>query len=660
MLLQLLSLLFALNAHGEDVTLQPLAFQDAPATSSAASISREPVCDTDEQRHGVQLRINSDQSGELQNEEQCWISPLDSNLRCAVWRDFRLGFRQIGIGVSTDGGQTWEDRLLPFADQLFTWQSDPDLAWNRDGTLYLTTLDFTQGAGNTLTLYASDDAGQTFTYRGNTGIAHESEFFDDKQLLCCDRSGTDSDGVLHMTWSRFDYTGEFTTNYILHSRSLDEGETWSEPQLLSSESVQWSVPMVGASGEVYVGWVDYSTSSIRWALSTDAGETFADQQLLRGVTQVQANLNGEIRSYSFPAWEADLGHGPNRGRVHLCYMDQSSGDADLWYSHSDDMGTSWSEDIRLNSDEWANGLDQFHPWMSVDDEGAVHVIWYDRRHDPDNYLIDLYYRCSVDGGESWGPEIRITDSGFDPRAGTDRAGLLGEYLGLATGGGQVQLAFTDTRLGDQDVWGAAFPRPQAPVVTPCGPPCGPVEDTQAFLAELAAGNVGLTISDHDGGEMTISWFAGWMFWSETVALVPGDTLVCHPSIANLEDFTEDELVLYYTVHDGLHVVNPMGEDCAWELDLTSIDGVPVQPGSLQLDAWPNPFNPLLNISLEGGLGPGYLRIHDLQGRLVMQHDLQTSVDQHLQWDASGMASGVYLLAVLRGEHMLHQKVLLLR
>ena len=44
---------------------------------------------------------------QLNNEEQVFICPTDSNIIIANWRDFRLGYRQIGIGRSTDGGQTW-------------------------------------------------------------------------------------------------------------------------------------------------------------------------------------------------------------------------------------------------------------------------------------------------------------------------------------------------------------------------------------------------------------------------------------------------------------------------------------------------------------------------------------------------------------------------
>ena len=38
----------------------------------------------------------------LQNEEQVFVCPTDGDYVLATWRDFRLGYRQCGIGRSTD------------------------------------------------------------------------------------------------------------------------------------------------------------------------------------------------------------------------------------------------------------------------------------------------------------------------------------------------------------------------------------------------------------------------------------------------------------------------------------------------------------------------------------------------------------------------------
>ena len=56
---------------------------------------------------------------QLNNEEQVFLSPIDSNIIIANWRDFRLGYRQVGIGRSIDGGLIWTDSLVKQSMQVF-------------------------------------------------------------------------------------------------------------------------------------------------------------------------------------------------------------------------------------------------------------------------------------------------------------------------------------------------------------------------------------------------------------------------------------------------------------------------------------------------------------------------------------------------------------
>jgi hypothetical protein len=77
------------------------------------------------------VRINSDATTELQNEEMIVVSPLADSVLLSVWRDFRLGFRRVGLGISHDAGHTWQDSLetvLPLYRS-----SDPGAAVDRQG-----------------------------------------------------------------------------------------------------------------------------------------------------------------------------------------------------------------------------------------------------------------------------------------------------------------------------------------------------------------------------------------------------------------------------------------------------------------------------------------------------------------------------------------------
>lgn len=429
---------------------RPLALRDVPPPLAGAA-GHSTVLE-----YPVQ-RINSDESGWLQNEEQCVILPGAPAQRVAAWRDFRLGYRQIGLGTSTDGGASWNDRLLEPELQLYPWQSDPGLTWNSAGAVFLVLIDYLPDGPNALVVHRSQDGGQTFTRQGLASDQPTGEIFEDKELIACDRSGSPWEGALHMVWTRFDYT-QGTQTRIHHCRSLDQGATWSVPQPISGTGVQWPVPVVGAAGELYAAWLSWSRGGIEFSRSLDGGLTFSPAALLFNTNLFSEELNGQVLTFAYPALDADLSGGGHHGRLHLLHADRQGADLDLFYSHSDDQGASWSPPLRFNGDAPDNGADQFHPWITVDEQGRVHALWYDRRHDlPGNLLIDVYYRMSPDGGESWLEEQRITTESFDPGAGSARAGLLGEYLGLAASQGQVQLVYTDTHLGDQDVWGCAFP-----------------------------------------------------------------------------------------------------------------------------------------------------------------------------------------------------------
>ncbi len=102
---------------------------------------------------------------ELQNEEQIWICPTDSTAVIAVWRDFRLGYRQVGIGREFVPG-FWLDSLISPSMQIFSWQSDPTLTADRDGNFYMSVLDYQPGNhddSSHISFLKSTDKGITWT-----------------------------------------------------------------------------------------------------------------------------------------------------------------------------------------------------------------------------------------------------------------------------------------------------------------------------------------------------------------------------------------------------------------------------------------------------------------------------------------------------------------
>ncbi len=394
-------------------------------------------------------KINSDTTVELQNEMQVAVNPLDPDNLVAVWRDFRLGYRRVGVGYSFDGGLNWTDTLLD--SYFYTRHSDPGITWDRQGNFYTVILSYEDTSSpNGLFVTKSIDGGVNWNVPvvavdGVPGV------FEDKELIACDRSGGSHDGNVYVSWARFYDT------QIYNVRSTDGAQSFQTPIRISDNGgVQWPVPVVGADGTLVVAWVDLYDPSIMLDRSFDGGVSFGNDIQLTDLYTGSVDLNGNIRSYSFPAMDCDIFGGPHHGRFYVAYMDRQGSDYDIYFRYSDDNAVTWSPPLRINDDAESNGRDQFHPWLTVSADGAISVIFYDRRNDPANYLMDLYFTQSLDGGLSWSENRRVTTVSSDPNAGS-RAGLIGEYIGLAaSSAARVHPTWTDTREGNQDVYTAVI------------------------------------------------------------------------------------------------------------------------------------------------------------------------------------------------------------
>ncbi len=437
----------------------------------------------------LNIKINNDATTEVQNEEQIVMNPNDTTNLVAVWRDFRVGYRQVAYAYSFDGGLTWGQDL--FVEPEYIWDSDPGITVDTAGNFYAVILSFNSTSEpNGLFVYKSTDGGVTWSdpvtvINGVPGV------FEDKELIACDRSGGPYTDNLYVAWARF-----YSTQ-ILMCRSTDEGNSFVGPVTISDmNGVQWPVPCVGPNSEVYVAWVQYSPGAIRFDCSTDGGETFGTDITIQNVSFVSGYIYGDIMVFSFPAIDVDITGGPYNGNIYVAYMDYASGntDTDIYFTCSTDGGNSWSQKIRINDDPLNNGCDQFHPWLFVAPDGNIIVVFLDRRLDSGNLLMDLYMTTSTDGGNSWSSNERITTVSSDPTAGsvfstsnqplnkfpikinhpvilTGRAGLIGEYIGVtASSINDIHPIWTDTRFGNQDVFVG-------------------VKDTSSYVQEYSSDNI---------------------------------------------------------------------------------------------------------------------------------------------------------------------------
>jgi hypothetical protein len=402
----------------------------------------------------LNVRINSDNSGQLQNEQQVWINPYDQDNVVAVWRDFRFGYRRIGVGYSFDGGLTWTDELLPVG--LLPWHSDPGLTYDLNGNFYAMTLSLNASSTSSgFEIFRSTNGGLSWE-DPVWAIQSGSDVFEDKEMIACDRApDSPYQGNLYISWTRFSDHNRRTDCCFI--RSIDGNQNWDPPIIISDNpTLQWPLPVVGAGGTVYVAWVSYRYSQIRLDRSFDGGETWGDDIIVTNCYEPSTLLNGDIMVFSFPAMDADITGGRYHGNLYVAYMDKTNYDRDIYFRKSTDQGETWSNAVRINDDEWDNGCDQFHPWLTVDENGVLTAMFYDRRNDEQhNLLYDIYCTQSFDGGDSWTDNVRVTTESSDPTAGgTVLAGLIGEYSGVSLKNGWANFVWTDFRNNEQDTYGA--------------------------------------------------------------------------------------------------------------------------------------------------------------------------------------------------------------
>jgi len=400
------------------------------------------------------ILINHDSTDQVQNEEQIAVNPTQGDNLVAIWRDFRLGYRRVGIGYTLDGGKSWLDTLL--VDPHYPRQSDPALTVDAEGNFYAiaATFNWESLPGWGIALWKSTDGGRSWTapilvldQPNERPQYHTSK-------IACDRTEGIFQGYLYVAAARM---WDYGHGEIVVARSTNGGASFDPLVQVSDQQVPFNfIPSlsVGPDGTLYVAWLD-GKPSLLIDRSTDGGMTFGQDRTISSLTaSAWTFINGEIAIYPYPTLDVDITGGPYNGYLYVAYVDYNGTDMDIFFRRSTDGGNTWGDEIRLNDDPAGNGRDQFHPWLVVDRNGNINVVFYDRRNDPSNLLVDVYFTQSRDGGESFLPNRRITTTSFDPTAGPIRAGLLGEYIGVTAQDGYVHSVWTDTRNGNQDVYTA--------------------------------------------------------------------------------------------------------------------------------------------------------------------------------------------------------------
>ena len=318
---------------------------------------------------------------------------------------------------SSDGGESWTQALDVAPG---SGEGDPDLAFGPGGRAYLIEM----GAGEDL-LHRSPDGGRSWEEPTPVEIG-------DRPFLAVSGAGTEHPGRVYVhsssrtepldggrgenavTVLRTDSGG---SEVVSRERMHVDGDRYvlgtGESAVLSDGTAVFLYPERRDESEI--GRYESMTgpdpratrepnARLKALVSPGGAEGFGPARTVSN----WYHRFGRGRSAMIPALAADTSTGPFRDRLYAAWTDFRSGEGQILLSHSEDRGRSWSDPIVVNR----GGGPAFHPMLAVNDEGVLGVAWYDRRGSPSGLGYSVRFAASVDGGETVGPSVRVSDGAF--------------------------------------------------------------------------------------------------------------------------------------------------------------------------------------------------------------------------------------------------------
>jgi len=394
--------------------------------------------------HQVNVNGNGENIvGDAANEPSLAIDPTNQDRIVIGWRQFgnrNSSFRQAGWAYSHNAGKSWN---FPGSIDATSFRSDPVLASDADGNFYYNSL-FVNGNNFSCTVFRSFDGGVTW----DQGTFAQGG---DKQWMCIDQGDGTGRGNVYAAWNTsFSVcNGDFTASY-------DGGNTYISCLALPM-SPRWGTIAVGPDGEVYISGVLFSgigvvkSSTIQNALATPEFD-FANTVNLGGFVSSSTGPN-PVGLLGQVYVATDTSTGPNRGNVYmLASVSGSQTDIlDVMFSRSEDGGETWSSPVRVNDDQAGNDAWQWFGMMDVAPNGRIDVFWNDTRNNLGTFISELYYAYSNDGGRTWSSNVAVSPS-FDPHLGWPQQQKIGDYNDLESGPDGVDVAYSATFNGEQDVY----------------------------------------------------------------------------------------------------------------------------------------------------------------------------------------------------------------
>ena len=307
--------------------------------------------------------------------------------------------------------------------------------------------------------------------------------------------------------------GKFSSSYPLRayvSRSDDGGATFGQPVAVSNDPkdhASRAYLAVDKGGTIYVFAGEVNTpvpfgstnppaaTRIFFSTSTDGGKTFSSKVIY---TAAPGKPGDEYNVLLGMSTAVD----PKTGDVYLAWEDTARPAPAILFMRSSDKGATWSRPVKINDVDPGRQWDfnEMKPSVSVAPNGRIDVAWLDYRNDytfkagpgAQNALQDVYLSSSRDGGETWSPNMRVSDRSIDRRLSDVWSTGVHTAVGLFSLDSGAYVAWDDTRnaTADSKAQDVYFTR----VRLDAAPPLGAVSSSTSTGTKVAWGLGGAALA----------------------------------------------------------------------------------------------------------------------------------------------------------------------
>jgi hypothetical protein len=414
------------------------------------------------------VRVSSDRYA-AHGQPSLAINPRDSRNLLGAAMAIGNGELVEETFASFDGGRTWHDNgPLPLPSGV-SFGGDPSVAFDAHGAGYVASLG-SSGSGDGVYVWRTGDGGRTF----HMPVAVEQGQPADHPWLAVDTSSERGGGDLYVAWATRDVAGLGYAGGLAFSRSTNAGQSFTAPRIISAPASGVSIPALaaGPGGAVSIAYTTVrskhlgsgattkpSASSagngeeVRVISSQDHGQTFSRPEVVAPATTLLAAVPG-VNLTSQPSVAID----PRHGSVYVVYSGYrtAAARADILLARSRDGGHAWGVPIRVTDESRTGDTLYFQSHVVVDDAGTVDVTFFALTRG----RVDLLLARLPASAAAIGTPRRITSRPFDPALGWigQKTGSwwIGDYQGLAAGGGLIHPFWNDTRSGQLEIYTAAI------------------------------------------------------------------------------------------------------------------------------------------------------------------------------------------------------------